>query len=328
MRIVVFGSLNFDTAVDVRRQPRWGETILARSSAVAAGGKGANQAVAAARVGGGTVVMIGRVGDDAPGSYLRAQLLASGVSDGVRVDARELTGSAFILRNPRGANAIVVVQGANGTTCVDDLEALPGANEPTVLVLQQEISIATCAAAARLARRRDWHVVLNTAPVQPGTEGLIDAVDTLVANEVEAAQLTGCPVRDAVDAAEAAATLLSRGPSRVAVTLGDQGAVLAVRGRAWHAPAPRVTAVDTTAAGDAFVGALAVAISEGRSEPESLAMAVAAGSLAATVTGAQPSLPLRADVLRAARSVEVEELGPVAAEQPDPATLVPGGVPM
>jgi ribokinase len=328
MRIVVFGSLNFDTAVDVRRQPRWGETILARGSATAGGGKGANQAVAAARVGGGTVVMIGRVGDDAPGSYLRAQLVASGVADGVRVDPHEPTGSAFILRNPRGANAIVVVSGANGATSVADLEALRDGNEPTLLVLQQEISVDTCAAAARLARRRHWHVVLNTAPVQPGTERLLDAVDTIVANEVEAAQLAGSPVHDAADAVEAAGVLLRTGPSRVAVTLGDQGAVLASGGRAWHARAPRVMVVDTTAAGDAFVGALAVAISEGRPEPESLALAVAAGSLATTLTGAQPSLPRRADVLRAARSIAVEELGPVSAERPEPGTLVPGGLPM
>ena len=311
MRIVVFGSLNFDTALAVERQPAWGETILAQGASTAAGGKGANQAAAAARIGRTPVAMVGRVGADGAGAFLRAQLATSGVTDLVRTDPTLGTGGAFILRSPAGENAIVVAAGANDGVTVDDLATVPDPDEPTVLVLQLEIPLAVVADAVRHARQRGWHVVLNTAPVRPGAESLVDGVDTLVANEVEAAQLTGVDVRDAGDAATAGTILLRRGPSRVAITLGARGAVLVSPAGAWHAPAPAVHVVDTTAAGDAFVGALAAAIAEELAEPDALALAVAAGSLATTGAGAQPSLPDRAAVLRLAPSVGVETFAAV-----------------
>lgn len=309
MRIVVLGSLNVDTALAVDRQPRWGETILAHGAATAAGGKGANQAAAAARLGTDRVVMVGRVGEDIGGTFLRAELAASGAVDRVRTDPAWTTGGAFILRSPSGENAIVVAAGANDAVVVEDLAALDEPDEPTVLVLQLEIPVATVAGAAALAKSRGWHVVLNPAPVRPGVEALIGLADTLVVNEVEAAQLTGLPLGDVDGAAAAGETLLARGPSRVAITLGERGAVLAAGGHAWYAPAPAVDVVDTTAAGDAFVGSLAVAIAEQQPDAASLALAVAAGSLATTRAGAQPSLPRREEVLRAATSVHVRELG-------------------
>ena len=309
MRIVVFGSLNLDTTIAVDRRPDWGETILSHGTAVAAGGKGANQAAAAARLGDEQVVMVGRVGEDSAGAFLRAQLVSNGVVDRVRVDPARTTGSAVILRSPSGENAIVVAAGANDGVVADDLAALEAPDEPTVLVLQLEVPVKVVTEAAALAKSRGWHVLLNVAPVRPGADGLVGTADTLVANEVEAGQLTGLPVRDVAGAVVAGEMLLARGPSRVAVTLGEHGAVLVGRDGAWHAPAPAVDVVDTTAAGDAFVGALAVAIAEERPDVQALALAVAAGSLASTLAGAQPSLPDRARVLRVVTSVGVEEPG-------------------
>ncbi len=311
MRIVVFGSLNFDTTLTVEHQPAWGETILAERASTAAGGKGANQAVAAARIGRSPVAMVGRVGADGAGAFLRAQLATSGVTDLVHTDPALATGGAFILRSPAGENAIVVAAGANDNVTVEDLAAMPDPEQPSVLVVQLEIPLAAVAGAIQHARRHGWHVLLNTAPVRPGAESLVDGVDMLVANEVEAAQLTGVTVLDAGDAATAGAILLQRGASRVAITLGAQGAVLVSRAGAWHAPAPVVDVVDTTAAGDAFVGALAVAMAEALADPDALALAVAAGSLATTRAGAQPSLPDRASVLSLAPTVGVETFAAV-----------------
>lgn len=306
-RIIVFGSLNVDTALDVRRRPRWGETVLARGSAVAAGGKGANQAVAARRLG-APVRMVGRIGRDAGGDLLRASLAADGVDDGLIVDPEQGTGSAVILRGPGGRNAIIVSAGANGAVRIEDLGGLAADGGPAILVLQLEIPLAATEAAARLGRARGWHILLNAAPAPTLGDALLADVDTLVANELEAAQLSGLPVRDAESAVAAAGVLRSRGALVVAVTLGALGAVLVSDRGSWFAPAPRVDVVDTTAAGDAFVGALAVGISEGRSAADALGFAVAAGSLAVTRAGAQPSLPGRADTAALARTVSLVSL--------------------
>ncbi len=303
MRIVVFGSLNLDTVLGVERRPHWGETILANDLATAPGGKGANQAAAAARLGHEQVVMVGRVGADGAGTFLRASLASSGVTDGVRIDPLRPTGGATILRNRTGQNAIVVAAGANDAAVVDDLTALEDPGQPTLLVLQLEIPVGVAAAAVAFARSHGWHVLLNTAPVRPAAASLVPDVDTLVANELEAGQLTARPVHDVTSAVQAARVLLQRGPSRVAVTLGEQGAVLLHRDQAWFAAAPAVAVLDTTAAGDAFVGGLSVATAEGRGGAEALALAVAAGSLATTRAGAQPSLPSRAEVEQLAASV-------------------------
>ncbi|MDA8201538.1 MAG: ribokinase [Chloroflexi bacterium] len=321
MRIVCFGSLNQDVAFDVDRRPDWGETIIARSMAVASGGKGANQAAAAARLGDTPVLMVGRVGRDGAGTSLRGALASSGVSDAIVDDPAVPSGSAFILRGRDGENAIVVAAGANERTALADLEAVAVSDEPAVLVLQLEIPVPVVASAIEMGAGRGWHVLLNAAPVRPGVDpGLLRGVDTLVVNEVEAAQLSGLPVRGVSEAARAARALLPRGPGLVAVTLGARGAVLVSRESAWHADPPDVAVVDTTAAGDAFVGALAVAIAEGLTEERALALAVAAGSLATTRAGAQPSLPARGEARELAASVRVDELVP--------SSVPAGGLPM
>ena len=308
MSIIVFGSLNVDTFLDVGHVPAWGETLLARGSMRAAGGKGANQAVAARRLGAG-VRMVGRVGDDADGALLRAALAADGVEVGLTHDAAP-TGSAFILRDEAGRNAIVVNPGANAGAEVADLASVTEDGSGKLLVLQLEIPLSAVAAAVSLATVRGWRVLLNAAPAQPLPDDLLAAVDVLVVNAHESTELTGVPVGDAKSGLLAATRLAARGPSTVAVTLGDLGAVLLVDGRAWHAPAPRIVAVDTTAAGDAFVGALAVALLEKFHPDRALAFAVAAGTITVQLPGAQPSLPRRAAVAELSKRVNVRPLLP------------------
>jgi ribokinase len=190
---------------------------------------------------------------------------------------------------------------------VADLQAISG-EPPVVLVLQLEVPLAEAKAAAVLGRSRGWHVLLNPAPAAPIDAATLAAVDTLVANEHEAAQLTGMAVDGIDSACSAAARLLELGCRTVAVTLGDRGAVLVSRLGAWHAAAPRVQAIDTTAAGDAFVGALAVSILQGLDLPDALRLAVATGSLAVTRKGAQPSLPAHSEAVELAATVSVTEI--------------------
>jgi ribokinase len=306
MKVVVFGSLNADTTLDVERQPMWGETVLAEASSTAAGGKGANQAVAARRLG-ANVIMVGRVGRDATGDFLRASLADAGVESKVTIDPDRPTGGAFILRGPGGRNAIVVAQGANGTVTAAALEAVR-CEPPAVLVLQLEVPLAASRAAAFYGRSRGWHVLLNPTPAATIDPEFLATVDTLVANEHEATQLTGIDVIDVETARAAADRLREAGCATVAITLGERGAVLVSHKGAWHAAAPEVHVVDTTAAGDGFVGALAVSILQGLGQSEALRLAVATGSFAVTRKGAQPSLPDRSEAVRLAATVSVMEL--------------------
>lgn len=317
MKVIVFGSLNADTTLDVARQPNWGETILAVGSSTASGGKGANQAVAARRMG-ADVLMVGRVGQDAAGDFLRSSLAADGVESRLTICPDQPTGSAFILRGPSGQNSIVVAPGANAALSVADLEAIP-CELPAVLVLQLEVPLAASSAAAVLGRSRGWHVLFNPAPAAQIEPHTLSSIDTLVANEHEAAQLTGLPVSGVKSARSAADHLIAAGCTTAVVTLGDRGAVLVSQEGAWHAAAPAVSVVDTTAAGDAFVGAFAASIVEGLEPPEALRLAVATGSLAVTGRGAQPSLPARSEAVGLAATVSVVELDPTigAAGLPD-----------
>lgn len=289
--IVVVGSLNMDLVVRSPRHPQPGETLLGTEFHTFPGGKGANQAVAAARLG-GQVKMIGRVGADAFGDALIQTLSQDGV------DTRHIarlqdapTGVALITVDAAGQNTIVVVPGANGELSPPDLLAAESAFESaSVVVMQLEIPLLTVAYAADLARRHGACVVLNPAPAQPlGTT--LKQVDVLIPNQPEAALLTG-----AASARDAAKRLRASGVRSVIVTLGEDG-VLVVEGETeTHLPPHRVSVVDTTAAGDAFVGAFAVALAEGRSTREAAAWGNAAGALAVTRAGAQPSLPTRAEL--------------------------------
>lgn len=306
--IVVIGSLNADLVVRTPAIPRPGETVIGRDFAVHPGGKGANQAVAAARAG-GRVAMFGRVGADAFGEGLRAGLGRDGVdAAGVVVDPQAPTGVALICVDDRGENAIVVAPGANHRVGREDVARARGALEAAgCLVLQLEIPPDAVALAVAEAARAGVPVILNPAPAPPPDyprERLLAGVAVVTPNEHEAAALAGLePPGAAADLpafAEAAARRIAGwGPRHVVITLGSHGAYWwdAAAGRGLRVPAFAVEPVDTTAAGDAFTGALAVALAEGRPFEQALRFAAAAGALAVTRAGAQPSLPRREEIL-------------------------------
>ena len=305
MSIVVVGSLNMDLVVGVPRFPLAGETLLGGDYARHPGGKGANQAVAAARAG-GAVAMIGRVGADAFGDALTHGLQADGVrTDGVLALPDVPTGVAFISIDPSAQNTIIVAPGANARLAPDDLapERFEGAR---VVLLQLEVPLDTTLQAARLGRAAGARVVLNLAPAQPLSAAQLADVDLLLVNETEAADLTGIAVDEVARAPERAATALTALVPAAVLTLGAAGAAWAEAAADADAdaaagpgepaasglvPGFAVDAVDTTAAGDAFAGALAVRLAGGAALADAVRFANAAGALAATQAGAQPSLP-------------------------------------
>ncbi|MCX4998847.1 ribokinase [Streptomyces longwoodensis] len=288
--IVVLGSTNMDLVAYVEKAPRRGETVTGREFRTVPGGKGANQAVAAAHAG-GTVSFIGAVGDDAFGGRLRSTLEHSGVSTDHLRTVEGPSGTAHIVVDDEGGNAIVVVPGANGT--VDRLA--PGDEgliaSADALLLQLEIPLAAVVAGARTARAHGVRTILTPAPAQPLPPDLFDATDLLVPNEHEATVLTG-----RTDPLQAAIALLEVVPE-VVVTLGESGVLYAARGtEPVSVPAPQVTAVDSTGAGDTFAGALAVALGEERPVREALAWAAAAASLSVQRPGASASMPQRTEI--------------------------------
>lgn len=294
--IVVVGSLNMDLVVEVPTIPRPGETVLGRNFGTFPGGKGANQAVAAARLG-ARVTLIGRVGRDAFGD----QLLASARADGIDVrhvgrDSSAATGVAMITVDHHGQNSIAVASGANFCLTSDHVrKAWAELDDVDILVMPLETPLETIAAAAELARQGGVTVVLNPAPARSLSQDLLASVDVLVPNKPETEQLTGRSIVTLVDSYEAARQLLALGVGNVVLTMGGQGA-LTLAG-SWDQPvlipACSVDVVDTTAAGDAFVGGMAVGLGEGKSLAESARFANLAGALAVTKMGAQPSLPTR-----------------------------------
>ena len=289
-RIVVLGSLNVDLVTRVSVLPRPGETVLGDRLLTFTGGKGANQAVAAARLG-GQVAMVGRVGRDAGGDALLRQLAEDGVdAAGVERDPAEPSGAALIMVGADGENLIAVAPGANGRVGDADVErALEAAGADGLVVLQLEIPRSAAERALREGRR----VLLNAAPAAALPAELLRGLEALVVNESEAAALLG----RSLAGPEAAAALHAAGCALAVVTLGAAGAAVCDADGARVVPPFAVTAVDTTAAGDAFVGALAVGLAAGRPAAEAVRYANAAGAAAATRAGAQESLP-RAEDLR------------------------------
>lgn len=290
--IAVLGSTNMDLVAYVAKAPQRGETVTGREFRTLPGGKGANQAVAAARAGADAVSMIGAVGADAFGTRLRSALEHSGVdTDLLRTVDTAATGTAHIVVDDEGGNAIVVIPGANGT-----LTALAPGDEGLItsadtLLLQLEIPVEGVLAAAEAARRHGVRTILTPAPAQPLPPELLASIDLLVPNEHEAATLTGL-----TDPRAAARSLLSQVPE-VVVTLGARGSLYAARGaEPVVVEAPHVTAVDTTGAGDTFVGTLAVALAEGGSVPDALAWASSAAALSVQRPGASASMPFRSEI--------------------------------
>ncbi|MFF3019684.1 ribokinase [Streptomyces sp. NPDC057939] len=289
--IAVLGSTNMDLVAYVPKAPRLGETVTGREFRTVPGGKGANQAVAAARLG-AEVVMIGAVGADEFGVRLRAALHAHGVDTTALRTVEGASGTAHITVDDEGANSIIVIPAANAL--VTALEAGDDARIAAAdsLLLQLELPLEVVLAGALAARAHGVRTILTPAPAQPLPAGLLAATDLLVPNEHEAAALTGL-----TDPHRAAEALLQDVPE-VVITLGAAGVLHAARGREpLSVPAPRVRAVDTTAAGDTFVGALCVALGEGRPMPQALAWAGCAAALSVQRPGAQDSMPDRADVM-------------------------------
>jgi ribokinase len=298
--IVVAGSLNADLVVHVPRFPRPGETLSGDAFARFPGGKGANQAYAAARLG-GTVAMVGQVGADDHGAWLAGHLAAGGVDTTcVLRDEQAPTGVALITVDAAGQNQIVLVAGSNGSFTPDRLATIePVIRGARVVLLQLEIPLETVIAAARIARQAGALVILDPAPARDLPDILLELGDYVTPNETELLVLTdGGDLRGDDDVRRRAAQLLARGAAGVLVKLGARGAAhIGPQGEYWW-PAHVVPVVDTTAAGDAFNGALAVALTEGQPLDRAGRFATAAASIAVTRAGAQTSMPGREDVDR------------------------------
>ncbi len=291
--ITVVGSLNLDYVVRVEHHPKLGETVLGSDVELHPGGKGANQAIAAARAGAG-VQMIGCVGTDPAASVLQANLERAGVLTSHLLARDGASGAAFITVNPSGQNSIVVAPGSNHRLLTTDLQAT-FFEQTSVLLLQLEIPWATSLTAAQLARQRGAKVVLNLAPAQKLEAADLAHISTLVVNETEASILLGRAPQNVKEALLEVAALLELVPEAI-ITLGANGAVYGNQNGTGHVPSFAVQVIDTTAAGDAFIGALAAALAKQSSLEVAVQRAVAAGALACTRVGAQPSLPSEAEI--------------------------------
>ncbi|TXS42782.1 ribokinase [Streptomyces sp. OR43] len=289
-KVAVLGSTNMDLVAYVDRAPERGETVTGREFRTVPGGKGANQAVAAARAG-GDVMMIGAVGDDEYGVRMRENLEHSGVDTDLLHTAEGPSGTAHIVVDGKGSNAIVVIPGANGTVTALGPGEIAAIAEADLLLLQLELPLSAVIEGARAGHAQGVRTILTPSPVQQLPAELLDCVDLLIANEYEAAELSGHAEPHA-----AAEILLSQVPALV-ITLGSKGCLYAARGsRTVHFPAPEVISVDTTGAGDTFVGTLAVALGEGRPVPRAIAWASSAAALCVQKPGASISMPYRTEI--------------------------------
>jgi len=295
--IVVVGSSNTDMIIKLQHIPRAGETVLGGEFLTAAGGKGANQAVAASRAG-GRVSLIARLGSDILGD----QAIAGFISDGIDIShiARErrlASGAALIFVARNGENSIAVAPGANGRLSPADVKkARALITEARILLMQLETPLDTVHAAARIAASKGVWVILNPAPARKLPDSLLRQVSILTPNESEAERLTGIRLTSIAAAKKAAARLRQRGVQTVILTLGARGALIADEQDARLIPGFKVKAVDTTAAGDVFNGALAVALTEGRPIDQAVRIANAAAAISVTRWGAQPSAPTRRSI--------------------------------
>ncbi|SIT39122.1 ribokinase [Paraburkholderia ribeironis] len=297
-RVTVVGSLNMDLVVRAPRLPQPGETLAGRTFAQVTGGKGGNQAVAAARLG-AQVAMLGCVGADANGAQLRDGLTAEGIDCAALETGTQASGVALIVVDDASQNTIVIVAGSNGEVTPAMIvrhEAVLAAAD--VVICQLETPPDAVRAALAAARRLGKTVILNPAPATgPLPADWLPLIDYLIPNEVEAAALTGLPVESPEDAAKAAAALRAAGARNVLVTLGPRGVHATLDGA--HAAlydAPRVEAVDTTAAGDTFIGGFAAQLARGASVDAAIRFAQRAAALSVTRAGAQPSIPTRAEL--------------------------------
>ncbi len=295
--IVVIGSSNVDMVIKADRLPKPGETVIGGEFHKAAGGKGANQAVAAARAG-GNVTFIASVGDDMFGHEAISRFKKDGINvDHIKIDPDHPSGTALILVDEKGENSISVASGANMSLDEYDLKDAHGsiANSKVVL-MQLETPIRTIEAAAEMAERAGVKIILNPAPAQRLSDSLLKRVFILTPNETEAELLSGIKVESQEGAVQAAKILIEKGVEVVMITMGKKGVLLHTASECKMIPSFDVKAVDTTAAGDTFNGALAVAVAEGKSLDDAIKFASAAGAISVTRMGAQPSAPRRNEI--------------------------------
>ena len=297
-KIAVLGSTNTDMVITGRKIPVPGETVSGGKFLMNPGGKGANQAVAVARLSAkkGACTFIAKVGNDLFGRDTAARLKRDGIVPRLVVDAQEPSGTALILVDSRGQNVISVALGANGTLSPADIEPFRKDIEgASALVMQLETPIETVEWAAKAAREKGVTVILNPAPAKKLPKSLYRLVDWITPNETEAEILTGVKVVDAQSAAKAAAVLKRRGVGHVVITMGSKGVYCAECDRIF--PCRKVKAVDCVAAGDTFNGAFAVALAEGKNCADAIAFAQKAAAISVTRHGAQSSVPFRREII-------------------------------
>lgn len=296
-KIVVVGSTNTDMVVQSEKFPAAGETVLGGKFFMNPGGKGANQAVAAARLG-GNVTFITKTGNDIFGLEAVQNFERTGIDvDYVAFDTENPTGVALITVNNSGENSIVVAPGSNSTLNKEDIDnAIKAISEAELILVQLEIPVETVEYVVNLAAELGKKVILNPAPAQLLSDKLLKNIFLITPNKVEAEALTGIPVTDFESGRRAAEILSQKGVENIIITLGALGACAFSKSGSAIIPAPKVNVVDTTAAGDTFNGALAVALSEGKSIEEAVMFANSAASVSVTRRGAQASVPFRSEL--------------------------------
>ena len=295
-KIIVIGSSNTDMVVRSEHLPRPGESVVGSGFMMAGGGKGANQAVAVARMG-HRVIFAAALGDDMFGDAALSGYQRFGIDTSFIVRKDTPSGVALIMVDSEGQNSISVALGANNSLTIDDvLPALEQIDAGDIVLLQLEIPMATIEAVVAIASAKGAKVILNPAPAATVSENILSKLYLITPNQTEAQTLTGIEVKDEVTANLAAQVLCSRGVDRVVITMGSLGAYLYEDGKGVIIPAKRVAAVDTTAAGDVYNGALCAALAEGMTLVEALSFATKASAISVTRVGAQPSVPTREEV--------------------------------
>lgn len=295
-KIIVIGSANTDMVVQANSLPLPGETLLGGVFFMCAGGKGANQAVAAARLG-GDVQFVAKVGNDIFGKQTIEGLQVENIStEYIFVEDKSPSGVALIMVNEEGENCIVVAPGANAQLMPEDILTVQNLKEAEIILMQLETPLETIQAVAKMAKANQQKVIINPAPAQELDEELLQGLFLITPNETEACLLTGVSVTDDATASKAAEVFLAKGVQNVVITLGKNGAFFQNHDQRIKVDAPIVNAKDTTAAGDTFNGALALALTENMDWEEALHFAVQAASISVTRMGAQASIPFRNEI--------------------------------
>ncbi|MDP4286197.1 MAG: ribokinase [Bacteroidota bacterium] len=296
-KIIVVGSANTDMVVKSAKLPLPGETLLGGTFFMNAGGKGANQAVAAARLG-GNVILVTKVGNDIFGKQTVEGLQKEGINtDFVFVDDIAPSGTALIMVNDEGENSIVVAPGSNANLLPADISNVKNIAEAEIILMQLEIPMETIVSVAKYAKSNNQKVIINPAPAQKLDDELLNGLFLITPNETEASLLTGINITDEATALQAAVIFLNKGVQNVIITLGSKGAYFQNENLKLMIPAPIVRAMDTTAAGDTFSGAMAVAITENMDWENAIKFAVQAASISVTRLGAQSSVPYRNEIV-------------------------------